>query len=135
MIFFPKGIRPKQTIRNTFVIDRHAKYLSEAEAVLHQAEWSNVFSENFDIAVKSLYEITNNALSKFPKRRIKITNRDPDWKTPLVKDMEKRRSQLYSSGYADAHRAFNDKLTEQIEISRRNCVKNWTHVQGYCGKM
>ena len=82
-----------------------------------------MLTDDYHNAVKSLYEITDRALSKIPKRKVNITNRDPIWKIPVIKDMEKKRSHVYASGDEDAFKSLNSEILEQIEISRRNHVQ------------
>ena len=122
--FFPVCKPIKETIKSVYVTDRRARFVSEVELALHRADWAKVFSENYDNAVKSLYDITNNALAFLPKRKVKLTNRDPVWKTPIIKDLERRRQKAYDTGKMNLYRELNDSLSHHIDLSRRNHVRS-----------
>ena len=122
--FFPRkntSVCEKHTVK---VHDKRHKFSIAAEISLHNADWSPVFnSVNADAAQTALHKILSTSLSKFPVRNVTITNNDPQWKGPLIKDLERRRTKAFRKNDEPLVRELTNTLKNEISKAKERHIQ------------
>lgn len=122
--FFPQKHCKTTVTKRLLIPDKRAQFISAAETSLFNANWSNVYlSREVDQAERELHKILTESLSAIPQRKVELTNRDPPWKTPIIKDMERRRTLAFKKNRTDEVK----QLT--VDIDRETCQAKKTHVK------
>ena len=98
--------------------------MAAAELSLFQANWYEVyFCGVVEQAQEALQTIVSESLSKIPQRRVKLTNKDPMWKTPLIKDLERRRTQAFDKNDGNEVQRLTSVLNRETNTAKKAHVE------------
>ena len=134
----------RKIVRKATVYDTREQHKARLERMLAQIDWSEILTltDPNAISEKLTSKLQDCIQRTIPTRCIKMTNRDPAWLTPVIKDLQKRRDRAFRLGQADLFHTLTNNLSRAIdkaktEFFRRekgNVSKWWQLVNAERGK-
>ena len=111
----------KHTVR---IHDKRHSHIAAAETSLFNADWSPIFTtHDVETAQTHLQTIMSQSLSKFPMRSVTLTNRNPQWKNSLIKDLEQRRSSAFRKNDEPLVNQLTQTLKNEISKAKKRHVE------------
>lgn len=89
----PKKEITKMTIKKVQIYDKREHHIYNLKKEISNTNWEEgMKNQSVDDQVEYMYAVLEKSVTRhIPKRIIKLTNKDPKWVTPLVKDILKQK--------------------------------------------
>jgi hypothetical protein len=100
---------------------QHAAFLGQASSVKFSLSEEADVQTNFDAMYESMHSLLNQF---YPERSITITTADPQYVTPAIKAMLRRKNRLMRSGRTDEAGAIAERIRHHITCYNSTWLRN-----------
>ena len=127
MIHTPAKLKlNRSVVRKAIVFDTREQHKASLDYNLSKVDWKpllgmtspNAIAETLTAILRSCIELS------IPSRVIKITNRDPPWLTPVIKDIQSRRDKAFHLGQIELFNNLTQNLSLAIDKAKTDMFRN-----------
>ena len=122
----PKLKHKKKICKKIIIEDKRDQFKKSLFEKFQNINWTQMTNEpNVNKQVTTLYQTIENLMMEcIPKRTITITNKDPPWVTPLIKDVLNQKHKASKAGNHNKVKALAKKVEKLAQKSKINVLKD-----------